>query len=71
MFIVQSLLAVLKMSVADSLRVRDLFRNDLPTDASIVNHELPKRLVWISPCDLPLILAVIDHPCGREKVLSK
>lgn len=71
MSIVQLLLAVLKMSVADNLTVSDLLKNVLPTDASIVNHEAPKRLVCMSPCELPLMLAVICHPRGRANVLSK
>ena len=68
---VQSLLAVLNISIADSLTVSDLLRNVVPTDASMVNHEAPKRFVCISPCELPLMLAVIIQPFGKENVLSK
>ncbi len=70
-FIVQSLLEVLNMSVADSFTVSDLSRNVLPADASIVNHVVPKRLVCMSPRVLPLILAVIIQPRGNDNVLSK
>lgn len=68
---VQSLLVVLKMSVAESLTVSDLRINVLPTDASIVKSVAPKRLVCMSPQVCPLILAVMVHPWGRAKVLSK
>lgn len=58
----QSLLEVLNMSVADSLKVSDLLSNVLPMVASIENQEAPKRLVCMSPCELPFMLAVMDHP---------
>ena len=46
---VQSLLEVLKMSVAERLSVKTLLIRDLDTEASIVSHVPPKRLVCMSP----------------------
>lgn len=68
---VQLLLAVLKRSDTESFTVRDFPRNVFPTDASIVNGLEPKRLVCMSPRELPLMLVVIDHPRDRENVLLK
>ena len=67
--IVQSLLAVLKMSVAESLTFNDLLKKVFPTEASIINKDFPKRVVRISPPVYPLIFAVINHPQGKETVL--
>ena len=68
---VQSLFAVLRMSVAVSFTVSERLRNVLPTETSIVNQEAQKRLVCMSPPELPLTLAVTIHPCGKERVLSR